>query len=70
MGFVQNRPFFNLLFLGNIGQENVFNDTLEQTNNFLGFKNRKLKKSKKCHFFKGVSPWCWSKIGHFSKFDF
>ena len=30
-------------FLGNIGQENVFYDTLERKNNFLGCKNRKLK---------------------------
>ena len=30
MVWVQNRPFFQLCFLGNIGQENVFNDTLER----------------------------------------
>ena len=30
MVFVQNCPFFQLLFVGNIGQENVFSDILEQ----------------------------------------
>ena len=31
MGFVQKWPFFQLfLFLGNIGQENVFYDILEE----------------------------------------
>ena len=33
-------------FLGNIGQENVFYDILEQKNAFLGCKNKKFKKSK------------------------
>ena len=39
-------PFghFYLLFLGNIGQENVFYDILERENAFLGYKNKKLKK--------------------------
>ena len=35
---------------------------------FLSYKNKKFKKWKNCHFSKGVSPWFWSKIGHFSKF--
>ena len=30
MVFVQNCSFFQLLFVGNIGQENVFYDILEQ----------------------------------------
>ena len=55
---------FSNFFLGDIGQENVFYDILEQKNNFLGYKNRKLKKSKNWHFSKWVSPWFWSKIGH------
>ena len=70
MGLVQNRPFFNLLFLGNIGQENVLYDTLQRKNYFLGYKNRTLKKSKNGHCSKGVSPWVLSKIGHFSTFFF
>ena len=45
MVLVQNWPFFHLLFLGNISQ-NVFYDILERKNAFLGYKNKKLKKSK------------------------
>ena len=61
-------PFFDLFFLGNIGQENVFYDILERKNTFLSFKNKKFKKSKNWHFSKGVNPWFWSKNGHFSNF--
>ena len=32
-------------FLDNIGKENVFYDILKRKNDFLGYKNRKLKKS-------------------------
>ena len=37
---------------------------------FLGYKNKKLKKSKNWHFSKGVNPSFWSKNGHFSKLFF
>ena len=70
MVFVQKRPFFELFFLGNIGQENVFYDILERKNAFLGYKNKKFKKSKNWHFSKGVNPWFWSKNGHFFHFLF
>ena len=43
---VQKRPFFQHFFLGNIGQQNVFYDNLERKNAFLGYKNKKFKKSK------------------------
>ena len=46
MVLVQNWPFFHLLFLGNIGQENVLYDILERKNAFQGYKNNKFKKSK------------------------
>ena len=46
MVLVQNWPFFHLFFLGNIGQENVFYDILEGKNAFLGYRNKKFKKSK------------------------
>ena len=46
MALVQKWPFFQLLFLGNINQENVFYDILEQRNAFLDYKNKKFKKSK------------------------
>ena len=46
MDLVQKRPFFQLFFfLGHTGQENVFYDILERKNAFLGYKNKKLKKS-------------------------
>ena len=46
MVLVQNWPFFYLLFLGNIGHENVCYDILERKKAFLGYKNKKLKKWK------------------------
>ena len=57
-------------FLGNISQENVFYDILEPQNVFLGYKNKKFKKSKNRHFSKGVNPSILSKNGHFSNFFF
>ena len=68
MVLVQKWPFFQLVFLGNILQENVFNDLLERKNAFLGYKNKKFKKSKNWHFSKGVNPSFWSKNGYFSNF--
>ena len=65
MVLVQKWPFFQLFLLGNIGQENVFYDILERKNAFLGYKNKKFKKSKNWDFSKGVNPWFWSKIGQF-----
>ena len=58
---------FPTFFLRNVGQENVFYDILKRKNAFLGYKNKKFKKSKNRHFSKGVNPWFWSKNGHFSK---
>ena len=48
----------------------MFYDILERKNAFLGYKNKKFKNSKNCHFSKGVCPWFWSKIGHFSTMFF
>ena len=58
---------FSNLFLGNIGQENVFYDILEQKIVFLFYKKNKFKKSKNWHFCKGVKPWFRSKNGNISK---
>ena len=66
----ENGHFSNFLFLGNIDQENVFYDILEQKNTFLGHKNQKFKKSKSLDFSKGVNPWFCSENGHFSNFLF
>ena len=60
----------NFFFLGNIGQENVFYHILELKNHFLVYKDKKFKKSKNWHFFKGVNQSFWSKNGHFPKFFF
>ena len=45
-GFRPKMAIFPTFFLGNIGQENVFYDILEQKNAFLGYKKKKFKKSK------------------------
>ena len=66
----KNAHFSNFAFLGKIGQANVFYDILERKNTFLGYKNKKLKKSRNWHFSKGVNPWFLSKNGHFSNFFF
>ena len=68
MVLVQKWPFFQLFFLGNIGQENVFFNILERKNAFLGYKNKKFNKSKNWHFSKVVNPWFLSKNGNFSNF--
>ena len=70
MVLVQKLPFFERFLSGNRGQENIVNDVLERKNAFLAYKKKKFKKSKNCHFSKGVNPWFWSKTGHFSNFIF
>ena len=70
MDLVQKWPFFRLFFLSKFGQENVFYDIRERKNAFLSYKNKNFKKSKNWHFSKGVTPWFWSKNGHFSDLFF
>ena len=70
MVLVQKWPFFQLVFLGNIGKENILSDILERKNPFLGYKNKQFKKAKNWHFSQGVNPWVWSKNGHFSNVFF
>ena len=70
MVLIKNSHFSNFIFLGNIGHENVFYDILERKSDFLDYKDKKFKKSKNSHFFKGVNPWFWSKNGQFSTFFF
>ena len=65
-----NGHFSNFFFLGNIEQKNVFYDILEWKNAFLGYKNKKFKRWKNWHFFKGANPWFRSKNGHFWNFFF
>ena len=47
MVWFQKWSFFkHFFFLGCIGQENIFYDILEGENAFLGYENKKFKKSK------------------------
>ena len=52
MVLVQKWTFFEPFFLGNLGKENAFYDILELKIAFVGYKNKKFKKSKKKTFFK------------------
>ena len=61
MVLVQKWPFFQFMFLGNIGLENVFYDILEGKKVFPSYKNKTFKKSNNWHFSQGVNPWFWSK---------
>ena len=70
MVLVQKWLFLQPFFFGNIGQENILYDVPERKNSFLGYKSKKLKKSKKGLFSKGVNPWFWSKNVHFSNLFF
>ena len=67
---VQTWPFFQLFFFGNIDQENVFYDILERKNAFLGYKNKKFKKSKNCIFPKGLTHGFGPKMPIISIFSF
>ena len=69
MVLVRKWPFSNF-FVYIIGKQNVFYDILERKNGFLGYNNKKFKKSKNWPFSKGVNPWFCSKNGHFSMFFF
>ena len=56
MVLVKKRPFFHVFFLGNIGQENVFHNILEQKNAFLAYKKERSSKSRKIEIFpKGLT---------------
>ena len=46
MDLGKNWPFFHLYISGNIGQQNICYDSLERKSTFIGFKNKKCKKSK------------------------
>ena len=70
MVLVRKWPFFQLFFLGNIGQEYVFYDILVRKNAFLCYKKNKFKNLKNLHCSKGVNPCFWSKNGHSLNFFF
>ena len=62
--------FPSFIFLGVIGQENVFYDILERRNAFLGSKNSKLKKWKNWDFCKGLTHGFGPKLAIFPSFLF
>ena len=70
MVLIQKWPSYQFFFLGNKSQKSIFYDILERRNTFLGYKNKRLEKSKSWYFSKVVNPWFWSKNGHFSNFAF
>ena len=70
MVLVLNWPDFQIFFLGNIGQENVFYDILEQKNAVLGYKNKSFKQSKIDIFAKGLTQGFGPKIAFFPTFFF
>ena len=70
MILVQKWLYFQVFFLGNRGQENVYYDILERKDAFLEYKKKNFKKAKNSHFSKVVNQWFWSKNGHFSNFFF
>ena len=70
MDLVQKWPFFQFTFLANIRQENVFYDNLKRTKLYLGYKNKKFKKSKNRHFPKGLTHGFGPKMAIFFTFFF
>ena len=51
MVLVQKWPFFQLLFLGNIGQKNVLYDILELKKRFSRLKKQQVQRVKKITYF-------------------
>ena len=58
--------FFQVIQAGKMSFTIFYNEK----NPFLGYKNKKFKKSKIRHFSKRVNPWFWSKYGHISNYFF
>ena len=61
---------FELFFKGNIVRENVFYDILERKYAFLGYKNKKFKKSKNWYFPKWLTHGFGPKMAIFPTFFF
>ena len=68
MVLVQKWLCFQLFFLGNIGQENVFYDIIEPKNTFLGCKKKRSKSRKNDIFPKGLTHGFGPKIASFPIF--
>ena len=65
MVLIRKWPFFHVLFLGNIGDENLFYNILERKNVFLAYKKRKFKSGKIEIFPKGLTDGCGQKMAIF-----
>ena len=70
MVLVQKWSFLQVIFLGNIGQENVFYDILERENAFLGYKIKKFKSRKTDILAKGLTHGFGPKMAIFPTFFF
>ena len=70
MLLVKNWTSVQFLFLGKIDRENIFGNVLDIIKAPLDYKNINIKRSQNLHFSMAVSPWFWSKIGHFFDFFF
>ena len=70
MVLVQSSSFLHVFILDEIGHENVFYDILEGKNAFLGYENKKLKKSKNEIFPKGLTHAFGPKMAIFPSFFF
>ena len=68
MVLVQKWPFFQLFFFRKYRPGKCVLWYSSTKNAFLGYKNKKFKKSRNWHFSKGVNPWFWSKNGFFFNF--
>ena len=71
MVLVQKWPFFQVFFLGNIGQENVFYDNLERKKRLFRLYKQEVEKLEKSTFFsKGLTHGFGPKMADFSTFFF
>ena len=70
-GFGHKMAIFTTFFFQAIkARKMFFSDVRKRKIVFLGYKNKKFKKSKNCYFSKRVNPGFWSKNGHVSNFFF
>ena len=69
-GFGQKLDYFGTILFRQYRPGIFFYAILEQKNALPCYKNKKFKKSKNCHFSKGVNPWFWSKNSHFFQLFF
>ena len=68
IGFGAKMAIFSSFFFGQYMPEKCLLRYSRAKKRFLGYKNKKFKRSKNWHFSKGVNQWFWSKNGHFSNF--